>query len=60
MTDEPDKTLADIEATDGFAAAAWEAFARWVHAHRKAHPDDDRSEYDLVDVYTRECMGEVP
>lgn len=50
-----DKRLLDVERTDGPAALAWQVFDNWLAAWRHDHPDDDRSDLELIDEFARWC-----
>jgi hypothetical protein len=42
--------------------AAWAAYDHWLVRWREAHPDDERSDLELIDVYWTEILPvpEVP
>ncbi len=42
------KEAADMEAAEGFTFLALECATRWLRWWRQEHPDDDRSDYDLI------------
>lgn len=34
---------------------AWHRLEEWIKKWQSEHPDDDRSDYDLIDEYWRNC-----
>jgi hypothetical protein len=51
LTEDDQKAVDDAFADDGLSAAAWLRFELWLRRWRYAHPDDDRTDLDLVDEY---------
>jgi hypothetical protein len=35
------------------SAQAWAEFGRWLFRYRVAHPDDEATDHDLIEVYAR-------
>jgi hypothetical protein len=48
---ELDKAEWDNLLTYGVGAVAWDVFGRWLDHWRARHPDDQRSDLELTEVY---------
>lgn len=53
-----DKCETDSLLKLGFSWMAWDAYEAWLHNWRQVHPDDDRDDLTLIDVYYRETVSE--
>lgn len=47
----------DMAAAGEMVAEAFRAYGEWLARWRDDHPEDDRDDYDLADVYYRERVG---
>lgn len=48
------KAVRAVSRAEGHEAGAWHLWGLWTERYREANPDDERDDYELIEVYAEE------